>query len=194
LSKALPKPSERATAFLRTLPRKPHVSVADAERRLRDSEIEVVDSWLETHERYAGFVQPLLLETATWGIVHDQPEHLPADGFDFDTDPTDSLIACADAHPSFDYWLDASGAFLGIGSGGPCDSFTTYVEQLALFADHGWIPLAPDVAARAAGRTLGMPPDPAPSDSHRTWWVLPDLLICVPRDTSLPTLAWSRSK
>lgn len=100
---------------------------------------------------------------AVLGIVHRSPRHLPtvarslsrgarllaglglkgpasdvlALGFDWEAaapgDPDGMVVACADAHPSFDYRLTATGRFLGNGSSGPAASFDVRFERDALY-------------------------------------------------------------
>ncbi len=125
--------TSRACSFLASLDRKEHASGERLADALRQKELPDCDAWIEFQERYAGYVEPLGHDWAVWGIVHQAAYWI---------DPWEVAvlrkaeileISCADAHPSYDYWLRSDGEFRGMTAGaGPCKSFDVKIEQTAL--------------------------------------------------------------
>jgi len=124
--------STRALKWLSTLERRSAVPVAEVESLILDAGLPCFDVWLDFHERYAGFVEPIGLDQAVWGLIHAAPSWLSPMRPEFDREPDEDTwyIACADAHPSYDYSLDNRGEFVGA----PAESFDVIVERNAL----GW--------------------------------------------------------
>ncbi|MEM7775484.1 MAG: hypothetical protein AAF732_07725 [Pseudomonadota bacterium] len=120
--------SSAADTYLASLDRITPVSTAHVERVLIDEGADPWPAWLAFHERYAGYVQPIALDRAVWGIVHVR-SHWIMEGrcAVVDQGQATETVCCADVHPSYAYELDRQGLF----SGGPADSFDVYVEQLA---------------------------------------------------------------
>ena len=129
--------SDRATAWLGSLERRVPVSVERVRRALAEAGAPAPVPWLEFHERYAGYVVPLGLDGAVWGLAFERgtfwPSRVP---FSVDVERDDPhapwTIGCADVHPSYDdYRLDERGRFLD----GPSSSFDVHVEQKALWVE-----------------------------------------------------------
>jgi hypothetical protein len=91
-------------------------------------------AWLDFHERYAGFEEPLGRERAICGIVHTDSYWLkPGEASaDRDDDGHDSVV-CAEVHPSFAYRLRDDCVFTSSGGGGPCETYDAKTEQSAIF-------------------------------------------------------------
>ena len=131
--------SDRAQKWLNTLKREPAVSTEELKVALERIECPAFESWLEFHEKFAGYVQPLGDDHAKWGLIHAQAQWMPDGGVDAEIDGEMWLISCADAHPSYQYILEDNGHFLG----GPSERFDIQVERFALqwwFAHQGSIP------------------------------------------------------
>ena len=124
--------SRRAEKYLGTLKRVTPVPTSTVKEALIRAGAPVHEAWVEFHERYAGYIEPLGNERAVYGLVHVDSEWLPPGEVSYEADGDEDFIACAEVHPSFDYTLRGDGEFLGIGGGGPCSSFNIKVEQAAL--------------------------------------------------------------
>ena len=122
----------RARDFLTTLERRPAVSTSDVEAIIRAAGFVAFVPWLEFHEKYAGYVEVIGRDMATWGLVHEKAVWLLPRRVEVDRETHEDTwyITCADAHPSYTYQLDDKGRFLG----GPAESFDIHVERKAL----GW--------------------------------------------------------
>lgn len=123
--------SDRAHAFLTTLRRRPSVSVETVIAKFSQFGIRLPDSLIQFHVDFGGYVIPLGFEEAILGLVHDEARFLGENGFDFEVENGELFVACADAHPSYDFWLSSNGSLAGLGNGGPYVSFEEYVENLA---------------------------------------------------------------
>lgn len=119
-----------ADRYLSSLERRHSPSPDRLASKLRELGVESPEPWLEFESQFGGYVEPIGLDVAIWGLLQDDTEWLPSAGIELDLE--EGLVACADVHPSYDYWLDRSGEFLGLGGGGPCDSFAVKVEQTAV--------------------------------------------------------------
>jgi hypothetical protein len=121
--------SSTADEYLRSLQR---ISVP-SEREVVECVLRVLPQvpnvWLDFHRQYGGYVQPLGVDVATWGLMHFHGEWMPNGDVEIELEGAldDAYITCADVHPSYDYRLDLRGEFLG----GPSDRFETYLEQCA---------------------------------------------------------------
>lgn len=124
--------SEHALGFLATLQRRPYVLISEAIARFEKHGIELPDSSKEFHIKYAGYVIPLGLDEAILGIAHNNARFHNSNGIDYELENGNVFVACADAHPSFDFWLSPSGELAGMGNGGPHASFDEYIEKLAV--------------------------------------------------------------
>lgn len=122
--------SRRAEAWLATLSRRPAPSVDEVLAAFLTQGIEPLEVWLDFHDRYAGYVEPIGAELAVWGLLHDRGVWAPNGRIDYepDTGDGDSFVTCADVHPSYDYRLDQNGVLLA----GPAASFDVHVERQAL--------------------------------------------------------------
>jgi hypothetical protein len=128
--------STRAQAYLATLCRYPAVPVADVAEALRRAECVPYPSWLDFHERYAGYVDPLGQESAILGLVHRESYWLtPGEASVEQQDDGRYSVTCAEVHASFDYRLFEDGSFSSFGGGGPCESFDVKIEQSAVLAE-----------------------------------------------------------
>lgn len=124
--------SNRATEYLRSLKRREAVSVSEVRSAFARSNVALPDAWLDFHHELGGYVEILGRDRATWGLMHVAPRWQEPMALWFEEDDAGVVIACADVHPSYDYWLTESGEFTGLGGGGPCESFGVKVEQDAL--------------------------------------------------------------
>jgi hypothetical protein len=122
--------SKRAQSYLGTLVRIQPVPLGDVKKILRDSSYPCFDPWLEFHERYAGYVEPLGLDTAVWGLVHEEARWIGDRRVRVDRDAHEDqwFVACAEVHPSYNYLLDNRGEFLGV----LAESFEIKVERNAV--------------------------------------------------------------
>jgi hypothetical protein len=100
---------------------------------IRDQGFPCAPSWLEFHERYAGYVEVIGRDVAIWGLVHANPQWMAPRQVDVDgeSDGKTWYITSADVHPSYVYRLDQNGEFLG----GPAQSFDIHVERVAAFVE-----------------------------------------------------------
>jgi hypothetical protein len=131
--------TDRLHRYLESLERRPHIfdrgQVANA---ISDFGIPVETWLLDFHDRYAGFVQPIGLDEAVLGILHENSKWLGPNGIDGDNDPDDWMLCCADAHPSHGYQFTSDKLFIG----GCGSSFDTIMDRKALwheFASTGQI-------------------------------------------------------
>ena len=133
--------TQRAKDWLATLDRIPAVPTAVVEKRIRDAGFTPHALWLDFHDEYAGYVEPIAGgELAYWGLVQPVNRDPPVVWVEADKvviTPADGRlpdgIVCADAHPVHDYELLANGRFLGIG--GPADAFATKIERAGVMQD-----------------------------------------------------------
>lgn len=125
--------SPRAQAFLAALRRHPAVPVSQVADAIREAGCAPYDTWLDFHERYAGYEQPMGRDTAIWGIVHANSYWIGPGKASVKrkSDGTWTAI-CAEAHGSYDFRLYQDGTFTSYDGGGPCANFDVNVEQLAL--------------------------------------------------------------
>ena len=127
--------SPTAVAYLASLKRHRAVPVAQVAEALKRAGCPVFESWLEFHERFAGYEEVIGRDTAIWGIVHTEPRWalLPNEAW-VKANGNDWVVACADVYPSYDYNLNSAGEFVSYGGGGEHESFATRLERRAL----GW--------------------------------------------------------
>ena len=92
--------------------------------------------WLDFHDTYAGYIQPVGGgDAAIWGLVRD---HEPKYWFEPGAIPYVSktprkpgeTVPCADVHPVHDYLLDSDGRFHWLG--GACRTFEIMLERQGL--------------------------------------------------------------
>jgi hypothetical protein len=106
--------SERARRYLASLQRLAPVPTAEVERALRRQGLQCYPAWLDFHERYAGYVEPIGLEAAVLGIVHAQSRWMVPGAVatvDSYQSEADYFVVCADVHPSYEYYLGDTGFF-----------------------------------------------------------------------------------
>ncbi len=119
-----------AELYLASLKRVDIVPI-DAVRTLAAKQgIALTEPLIQFHERFAGYTEQMGRDVAVWGLVHARPQWLTPYTLEV-FDAGEVLMACADAHPSYDYTLTMSGEFVGSGAGGPCESFEVKVERNA---------------------------------------------------------------
>jgi hypothetical protein len=121
----------RATRYLAGLKRVAIPSTTLVEKQLANLVPQVPAAWLEFHERYGGYVEPVSeTEYAVFGLMHAKPRWGAPMRCDFEDDPAEdnAYVACADVHPSYDYRLDLHGHFLAE----PAESFEVHLERAAL--------------------------------------------------------------
>lgn len=124
--------TERAQKYLQTLKRVEAVPTPEVAGSLRSQGAPVVPAWLDFHDRYAGYIEPIGRDTAIWGLMHREAmfvddgkvvlDHIVEDGVD------QWFALCADVHGSYRYELDDTGTFWG----SPARSFDVKVERNAL--------------------------------------------------------------
>src|SRR6185295_3182144 len=122
--------TERARKYLATLQRMEAIPTRDAEASLRQQEVPISPAWLDFHDRYAGYVEPMGHDVAIWGLIHREPTFLEAGRVSVDhivqPDLDEWYVVCADVHPSYQYELDSKGEFFE-----KARSFDVLVEQNA---------------------------------------------------------------
>jgi hypothetical protein len=123
----------RAQRYLATLHRQDPEPIAAVREAIARELSPPPEPWLEFHERYAGYEEPLGSEEfAVWGIVHRSPYWLAAGEAQVERSGTECYVTCAEVHPSFDYRLSATGAFSSSGGGRRARSFDVKVERDAV--------------------------------------------------------------
>lgn len=130
-----PMLSQRAQDYLAQLRRDVPVPVARVERMLIDQGYPAYPAWLEFHDQFAGYWEPIGGgNVAIWGIVLDKVSGLYGEPNKLYVTTDDAgapvFISCADVHPSFDYNLTPAGKF--VGPPFPSASFSIKVERNAL--------------------------------------------------------------
>lgn len=125
--------SPRGRAFLAALRRHPAVPVTRVAEAIREAGCPVFDIWLDFHERYAGYEEPMGKDTAIYGIVHTDSYWLvPGKVWVKKAVNGTWSVACAEAHGSYDFRLYQDGCFRSFDGGGPCETFDVNMEQHAL--------------------------------------------------------------
>ena len=135
--------SERAQSYLATFNRRQPVPVGLVADALARSGCPRLDRWLDFHSRFAGYEELIGRDLAVWGIVHAEPTWLDPDEATVELRDGEWRVICADVHPSYDYWLDSRGHFVGLGNGGPYEAFDVKVERDAVMWEasahgHAW--------------------------------------------------------
>jgi hypothetical protein len=123
--------SNRATLYLSSLERLQPLPLARVLEAFERRNIAPRDHWLEFHEAL-GYIEKIGKDRAIWGLIHVASQWQQPSDLWIEKDGAELVIACADVHPSYDYWITEAGEFIGIGGGGPCESFNAKVEQNAL--------------------------------------------------------------
>jgi hypothetical protein len=106
--------SLRATKYLESLQRLEPVPTKQVEVIFQAQGLVAHKAWLDFHEKYAGYVEPLGLDMAVWGLAHHRShwfkpltiyveQSLQAEA--------DWFVACAEVHPSYVYKLGDTGFF-----------------------------------------------------------------------------------
>lgn len=122
--------TDRAQKYLTTLQRLPPVPTRDVERALREEGAPCFEVWLDFHELYAGYVEPLGADQAVWGIVHQKSQWIPpgrASVEQTSEQGSEWLVTCADVHGSYVYRLTDTGRFFERSA----ESFDIKVERNA---------------------------------------------------------------
>jgi hypothetical protein len=120
--------SARAQRYLATLRREAPVSRSTVLEALKREGAEPFEPWLDFHARYAGYIEPLGLETAVWGLLVNTPRWLRPGVVQVEralSAYASRFITCADVHPSFEYRLGDTGFFQMRAA----DSFDLKVER-----------------------------------------------------------------
>lgn len=178
--------SPRAQRYLAKVPRGSAVPVERVAEALREIDAPVFDVWLDFHARYAGYVESLGNDSAVWGLAHtdsywQNPMAASAKRYD-----TGWRVVCAEAHPSYEYWLHENGEFSSCGGGGRCESFEVKLERDGVVYEtftegRSW---TLDFALLEAARTteklcrlVGAQVIPEASDKYVTTWRAPDIIV-----------------
>lgn len=169
--------TDRAIRYLATLQRVPTIPGRDVEKILADQGQPSFMPWLDFHERYAGYVEPLGADTAIWGLVHEQSYWIAPRRVRVTREVHEPIwyIACAEVHPSYQYLLDSNGEFLGV----PAESFDIKVERNALrweFASRPGVAQlradeVPQLAPLDFARKVGAELVPAASDRYFRYYI-----------------------
>jgi hypothetical protein len=168
--------------------RHPPVPVDEVAEALKRAGCPAFAPWLDFQARYGGYVEDLGKDEAIWGLMHRDPYWLPPGEVQVDLEGDVWRIACAEVHPSYDFWLTSSGEFESTGGGGHYQSFDVRVERGAVF----WEGKARGVAwnsgrdlLTAAGNAdalrewVGAELVPEASDKYSTCWRADDLIIVI---------------
>jgi hypothetical protein len=127
--------STLAERYLKSLARLPMPLTERVEKELKAEGLPVLESWLDFHERYAGYVEQIWHDRAVWGLMHFKPQWQAPKRLEYFNDFYEEqeriIINCADVHPSYEYQLDEKGKF----GRDKASSFDKYIEQSAL---HWW--------------------------------------------------------
>jgi hypothetical protein len=162
--------SKRAEQYLATFERRAAPSADALRARLRQLELPELEPWLTFQVRY---VLSSPRDEIVLGCLHEKSVWLPESGIDFEQDADAWFIACADAHPSYDYWIDQRGEFLGTGSGGPAVSFEKKLEQWSLLnslgPEHRHVHNSDQSMLQELARAASIVE--AASDAYSTWLV-----------------------
>ena len=106
--------TERARQYLTSLERLRPVPTKEVERVLGEQGSPCFEVWLDFHERYAGYVEPLGGDQATWGIVHEGSRWMkPGQANVKKAHEVDVkwFVTCAAVHGSYTYELGDTGMF-----------------------------------------------------------------------------------
>ena len=190
--------TERAKSYLSTLKRIPPVPSAQVEKVLLDQGSPCFQPWLDFHERYAGYVEPLGLDTAIWGIVHEKSYWIAPGRAEVDRETHEDVwyVTCAEVHPSYNYLLDDKGEFLGR----PAESFDIKVERNALHWEYfcqgeaGHIEHHVKDAALIARLLQRSQPIAEASDRHFTYFRCDDFVAIQNFGTKAFSQVWMRGK
>jgi hypothetical protein len=122
--------SERARRYLSKLKRITPVPTAEVQRALELQGVNCYPAWLDFHERYAGYVEPLGFEAAVLGIVHARSRWIKprtaAVVRSYECN-AEWFVYCAEVHPSYVYKLGDTGFFRSP----PASSFQMHLERCA---------------------------------------------------------------
>jgi len=125
--------SAKAMRYLQTKPRYPALSNKLLQQALNKQKIPVLPQWLDFHERYAGYDFSIGNDKIILGLIHQEHRSWPGDAYAVtvigEASSDQYTLACADAHPSFQFELDQTGRF----QHGPHSNFDMYVERCAAF-------------------------------------------------------------
>jgi len=179
--------SSRAESYLAALTRGTFVPVERVAEALQRTGCPGFDTWLNFHARYAGYEEELGLETAVWGIVHNDPTWLDPGEATIERDGTRLYVVCADVHPSFDYSLYSDGEFSSTGGGGRCESFDIKVERSSVLWEataggRSWeldfelaraVKTSPEALREWAGGKIVV----EASDKYATCWSSRDIIV-----------------
>lgn len=197
------KLTRRAESYLATFVRRPAPSVQAVSESLARVGAPAFPAWLDFHAQFAGYEEVILNEIAIWGLIHTAPTWLDANEVTVEHDGMNWRIVCADVHPSYDYWLDSEGRFVGLGGGGPFASFAVKIERDALFHEasvgRAWkldIELSERVkdieAAQQFIPELSLVPEA--SDEYSTCWKATDAIVVCRSDRLTFTVARQASE
>lgn len=195
--------SERAERYLAVLHRVRPVPAATVERAIGATGAPCFEPWLEFHERYGGYVEPLRCGDATWGLVHDSPAWLPAGEASVESAPDDDdwFVRCADALPSAGLVLDQHGEVVGERNLDSAESFDIRVERVAAVwwcTVRSGSPMRPRAVDAATGVRLiervrrEQRLAPEASDRFVTCYLADDYLALEDRDHEAVCRLWQR--
>lgn len=125
--------STRAIACLASMKRHTPVPVEEVVEALKRAECPGIEPWLDFQAWYGGYVEDLGEDEAIWGVMHREAYWLTPGEVEIDRESDPWRIACAEAHPSYDFWLDSNGEFDSTGGAGHYERFDVRVERGAVF-------------------------------------------------------------
>jgi hypothetical protein len=120
-----------ATHYLAQLERVAIPSTAFVEKRLAGRMPQVPAVWLDFHERYGGYVEPISsTEDALFGLMFFETQWFTPMECELEDDPAadNAYIMCADVNPSYNFQLDKHGHLFA----GPAECFEIHLERAAL--------------------------------------------------------------
>ncbi len=181
--------SSQANEYLNSLRRHATAPAAEVAELLRRRKVPEYEHWLDFQCRYGGYEERIAHDRAIWGLVHHDSEWLPPNELVIELDDEKRQIACADTHPSYDYWLDEYGQFFSSGHIAVCGSFEVKVERDAILwnaikvGGRSWTVDFDNLLVGAAGSATGLcsavnaEVSEGASDQYATCWVGRDVVV-----------------
>lgn len=133
----MPDLSPAAEDYLARLTRRWVPPLDVARRAYREAGVELPEVVAAIQERFGGYVIPVGLGIAVLGIYHGRRAKHLLNGFDYDDERDldgEYIFACADAHPSYDFFVTDTGEFCGSGCGGGATSLAMKIEKFAVYS------------------------------------------------------------
>lgn len=189
--------SKRAISYVQTLKRVASVSTRQVVEILKQENVEVSDAWTDFHDAYAGYVEPIGRDVAVWGLVHLSSQWWTPGTAWIEEEDDGTMIACADAHPVYEYWLRRDGEVRGFSGGIACASFDIKIEQSALLSSltrGEWTQVVSFGSWTEEKRAkllsqVSVAPAPEASDKYTKCWHTNDFVVF---QRKAGTIVWAR--